>query len=179
MCVTCAVWLYRALPACHLSPWLRKWCGFSPWVPGGRVGTVSLTWRCQRLSSALVKAASAPQFNVQLPVSSSEPRAVGPSRESLKRRKVQSCTGSFAIPIQGAFKLFLYFNCFTWIKTADKWKTQMLSGITVKLGCRSSLPCPYHHLKMTSYLWGESGLTQNDYSFPSSLILHWAGKGIV
>lgn len=69
---------------------------------------------------SLGEAASAPQFNVQLPVSSSEPRAVGPSRESLKGRKVQSCTGSFAIPIQGAFKLLLYFNCFTWIKTADK-----------------------------------------------------------
>lgn len=57
---------------------------------------------------SLGEAASAPQLNVQLPVSSSEPRAVGPSRGSLKgTSSVQSCTGSFAIPVQGAFKLLL------------------------------------------------------------------------
>lgn len=108
---------------------------------------------------------------VKCAVSSSEPRAAGSSRGSLKGRSSPALGH-----LQSQFRVLLNFYC---ISTAGKWKTQMLSGITVKLGCRSRLPCPFHHLKMTRYLWGESGLTQSDCSFPSSLVLRWAGKGIL
>lgn len=73
-------------------------------VPGGR--------RCDshmevpESEFSLGEAASAPQFNMRLPVSCSEPRAVGPSKESLTGRSSPALGH-----LQSQFRVLLNFYC--------------------------------------------------------------------
>lgn len=65
---------------------------------------MSAPWQCQRPGSALVKLPLCP---VKWAAPSELLRAQGCwSFQRELKRKVQSCTESFAIPVQGAFKLY-------------------------------------------------------------------------
>lgn len=67
---------------------------------------MSVTVEVPEAELSLAEAASAPQLNVQLPVSSSEPGAVGPSRGSLEGR-----SGPALGHLQSQFRLLLNFYC--------------------------------------------------------------------
>lgn len=109
--------IHRALPACPPSPWLRTRCGFTPWSAGREPGCCVTHREVPEGEFSLGEAASAPQLNVQLPESPSEPRALGPSRETLKGRSSPALGH-----LQSQFRVLLNFPSISVVSLGLRWQ---------------------------------------------------------